>query len=53
VSGLFAGVVSYHVLVDSSYGDASGGLAHGPAGLTFREVIGGFWANGPPERVEL
>jgi len=53
VSWLFSGDVSYHVLVDRVDGDASGGLAQGPAGSTLREVIGRFWADGAPERVEF
>ena len=53
VSWLFSGDISYHVLVDSSFGDSSGGLAQGPAGSTLQEVIGRFWADGSPERVEF
>lgn len=51
VRWLFSGNIPYHVLVDSFWGDSSGGLAQGPAGSTFRDVISRFWADGVPERV--
>lgn len=53
VSWLFSGDTSYHVLADPVWGDTFGGLAVGPAGSTFREVLGRFWADGTPERVEF
>jgi hypothetical protein len=53
VSWLFSGDTGYHVLVDGVFGDVSGGLEHGPPGSTLREVIGRFWADGTPERVEF
>jgi hypothetical protein len=53
VSWLFSGADSYHVLADPEFGDAFGGLALGPAGSTLRDVLGRFWADGDPERVEF
>jgi hypothetical protein len=53
VSWLFSGDLPYHVLVDPQFGDTSGGLAQGPPGSTLPEVIGRFWADGEPERVEF
>jgi hypothetical protein len=41
------------VLADPVYGDTFGGLASGPAGSTLRDVLGRFWADGAPERVEF
>jgi hypothetical protein len=35
------------------FGDTFGGLALGPAGSTLRDVLGRFWADGEPERVEF
>ena len=49
VSWLFSGDTPYHVLAAPDFG----GLELGPAGSTFREVIGRFWADGAPERVEF
>jgi O-palmitoleoyl-L-serine hydrolase len=49
VGWLFSGDTSYHVLADPGFG----GLELGPAGSTLREVIGRFWADGAPERVEF
>ena len=48
VAWLFSGVQQYHVIATS---DA--GLARGPAGSTFREVLGRFFAGGPPEQVQF
>ena len=48
VAWLFSGDVSYHVLTPS---DA--GMGRGPAGSTLSLVLGRFWADGPPERVEF
>jgi hypothetical protein len=53
VSWLFSGDLPYHVLVDAQFGDTSGGLALGPPGATLSEVIGRFWSDGAPERVEF
>jgi hypothetical protein len=53
VSWLFSGDIPYHVLADPVFGDTFGGLGLGPPGATFRDVLGRFWADGPPERVEF
>jgi hypothetical protein len=53
VSWLFSGDLAYHVLVDGTFGDLSGGLEQGPPGLSLRELIGRFWADGTPVRVEF
>jgi hypothetical protein len=53
VSWLFSGDTPYHVLADPDFGDDFGGLALGPAGSTLRDVLGRFWADGAPERVEF
>ncbi|HEX6764293.1 MAG TPA: hypothetical protein VF103_02420 [Polyangiaceae bacterium] len=53
VSWLFSGDTSYHVLADPEFGDTFGRLALGPTGSTLRDVLGRFWADGTPERVEF
>jgi hypothetical protein len=53
VGWLFSGDAPYHVLADPVFGDFFGGLATGPAGSTLRDVLGRFWADGAPERVEF
>jgi hypothetical protein len=53
VSWLFSGDSPYHVLADPTFGDVFGGLALGPSGSTLRDVLGRFWADGAPERVEF
>jgi hypothetical protein len=53
VSWLFSGDTSYHGIVDPDFGDNFGGLSLGPAGSTFRDVLGRFWADAAPERVEF
>jgi hypothetical protein len=48
IAWLFSGDLSYHVLTTT---DA--GLTRGPAGSTLADVLGRFWADGAPERVEF
>jgi hypothetical protein len=48
VTWLHSGDTSYHVL-----GLSDQGMSLGPAGSTLRQVVGRFWADGPPERVEF
>lgn len=53
VDWLFSGDDSNHVLADPVNGEIFGGLAQGPEGKTFGDVLGRFWADGVPERVEF
>ena len=45
---LFSGDISYHVLSTSDQG-----LNRGPAGATLGQLLGQFWADGTPRRVQF